>query len=58
MFLLLGLGPYCSLLSQEGILGVKAVSKTVLFNHLADEVDGEPTAETCHVKSGILKANQ
>lgn len=35
-------------------MGVKAASKTVPFNHLAGEVDGEPAAETSHVKSGIL----
>ena len=35
-------------------LGIKAASKTVLFNHLAGEVDGEPAAETSHVESGVL----
>ena len=37
-------------------LGVKAASKTVLFNHLAGEVDGELAAETSHVRSGFLNA--
>ena len=35
-------------------MGVIAPSKTVPFNHLTGEVDGEPAAETSHVKSGIL----
>ena len=39
---------------KKEYLGVKPASKTVLFNHLAGEVDGEPAAETSHVKSGFL----
>ena len=46
-----GIAAFCP---KKKSLGVKAASKTVIFNHLAGEVDGELAAETSHVESGFL----
>ena len=37
-------GNFAAFCPKKESVGIKAASKTVLFNHLAGEVDGEPAA--------------